>query len=229
MNPASSASSSTRRKRSRKKRNEVLNPSGALNKAVVRQMIQSAIKFNDELKYADYTTTAQSIDWLGITYPLSDIAQGDSDTTRDGDRILVKNLSWSFYFRYNAQALATSCNVVRLIIYSWKPFYGDIAPTGTKILVSTGNLYSACGPYVHDGRNQFTVLVDQHCSLDAAGTPAVLISGSRKLDHVIQYKAASTTNASGGLYALVISDAVAASGIYVALAHAVVRLNFTDS
>lgn len=205
-----------------------------VTKQQVRAMINSKINSAEETKYFDTILGATNIDSDGITpFSLTDIPQGSTDTTRDGDTAKPTLLFYSVHLRYNATStitnLSASNNVARLLIFRWKPFFGDVAPTATKILTYSGTLTSAYGPLVHDGRNQFDVLVDEIVQLDGIANPQALLRGFVKCTNNIQWKAGSTTNQTNGLYVLLISDAVPASGVYVGLQDAIFRVDFTDA
>jgi hypothetical protein len=210
--------------------------SGALvTKAQVRQMIESRVGHEVENKYFD-TLLSSSTDF-DSTGPaptqLCNMAQGSSDTTRDGDSIVLKNLQWALTFRYNqintTTNLSLSINTCRFIIFAWKPFYADVAPTNSKIMTYVTTSYAAEGPYSHDGIDQFEIIHDECFVLDGISKASKLCKGSMKLDHAVQFKAASTTNMAGGLYYLLMSDATPAGGIYPSLFHGSFRVDYQDA
>jgi hypothetical protein len=149
---------------------------------------------------------------------------------RIGDNIVIKELTYSLFVKFNQSGTFTSSvNVVRVIIFSWKPFYSDVAPTVLGLLQYNAG-YSAChGPLAHDNKLQYRVHLDRVFTLDGSTKDDNLIRGVLKLNQTLQYKAGSTTNVSNGLYLLVMSDAVAGVGPYPKLSDWIVRVNFLDS
>lgn len=198
----------------------------------LKNMVDSKIGQELEKKYFDtFTNSGSNLDWTGLVpISLTDIPQGSSDTSRDGDKIQVTSLEWSFFFKYNGSGtLSSTENVVRLLIFAWKPFVSDVAPTVGKVLTYTGTYYSAEGPLTHDGRGQFVILLDTCFVLNGINAANMLVKQKLKYSHAIQYKAGSTTNASGGIFFLAISDAQAGVGPYPSLGSYIVRVNFTDA
>jgi len=197
-------------------------------------MIKSAVGHESEDKYLDVVSnTAFSVDYNGIApFSLSDAAQGVPDTSRIGDTLLAKRLTWAVFVKYNGTSTITDLsltpNVMRLVIVKWKPFYGDVAPTVSKILTYFGATYAAEAPLSHDGRDQYELISDELITLDGISKACHLFRGSVALNSKVQFKAGSTTNAAGGFYAFLISDAVAGSGVYPSCRHYAFRLDFTD-
>jgi len=201
----------------------------------VKQMIHSIVDEELEDKFFDTVLTPNvAVDWFGrVPASITDIPQGLTDLSRIGDSLRVKKLTWSVMVAYNQKNtttdLASSCSAMRLLIFAWKPFFADVAPTVAKVVTYTG-IASAChGPLVHDGKNQSTILVDQVVILDGFTKPQKLFRGSMKLNHKIDFKNASTTNGSNGIYFTVMSDAVAASGTYPYLLNFNFRVDYQDA
>lgn len=208
---------------------------GLVTKAQVKQMIHSIVDQNMENKYFDtVNNSAANIDWDGsVPFALTNIPQGVTDLNRTGDTLIVKKLSWSALIKYaqvnTTTNLAMSVSVLRLLIFVWKPFFTDVAPTVAKVLTYTGTYYACHGPITHDGIDQITVLYDSVHVLDGISQANKLVRGSVVLNHTVQYKNASTTNSAGGIYALFISDAVSGAGPYPVVADSVFRVDFTDA
>jgi len=205
-----------------------------VTKAQVKQMIISMLS-SSERKFFDFVSNSQqNIDDTGLTpVSISSIPQGSSDTTRVGDSLTPTKLEYHLTMKYNNVStitnLATSLNVVRLIIFRWKPFFSDVAPTVLKVMHYNVTSYAAMGPLVHDGRDQFEVLVDRRFVTDGLTNAYKIVNGEVKLNGNIQYKAGSTTNQSLGLYFLLISDAATGGGVYPSVQSMSTRIEFTDS
>jgi hypothetical protein len=188
-----------------------------------------------ERKYFDVVSaTPFNVDDTGtVPASISNIAQGTSDTTRVGDTVNPFSLEYSLMLKYNNTNTTTNLNVslnfLRLIIFRWSPFFTDVAPTVGKILTYFTVGYAASAPLVHDGRNQFELLVDRRAILDGATRLYKEMHGTVTLNGPIQYKAGSTTNQSGGIYFLVISDAATGGAVYPSVQYNSFRINYRDS
>lgn len=202
-------------------------------RAAVKKVVKKSMMALAEKKYGDtVTSTAVDLDSTnGLIVALTQFAQGDTDNNnRNGDQILPTSMSYQAAFRFNQQAtVGTGVNVLRFIIFRWKPFYGDIAPSLGAVLQYTASKQSPDSPIVHDNRNQLNVLVDRTFTTDGVHNPIVVLKGSLPLKKKVQYKAGSTTNMAGGLFCLMTSDAVALSAIYPSLLHYCFRVNYNDS
>jgi hypothetical protein len=203
-----------------------------VSKAQVKQMINSSLSLALETKYFDTIFSASNVDYAGYTpFSLTDVPQGSSDTSRDGDTLLVKKLTYCVVFTYNATNtttnLAASQNVMRFVIFIWKPFFADVAPTAAKVFTYTSTAYSAMGPLTHDGIAQFTVLHDEVFMLDGFSAPNRIRRGVIDINKKVQYKAGSTTNSAGGIYVAVMSNASAAP--FPVFSEGIFRLDFQDA
>lgn len=182
--------------------------------AKVKRLINS----NAEHKYFDFEFNAQTVDFSGAAYSISDVTQGDGDTMRDGDKLLPTSLS----VRYAFQA-GDATNAFRFLIIRWKC---------SASTLSIGNIFQTLGttrapyePLIHDQRNQFDVLMDRLINLDTYH-PQVIINKRLKLaKKMINYSAAGTTG-SNKLFVVVVSDSGAAAHPTL---NGWTRLNFTDS
>lgn len=205
---------------------------GRLKKKSLTKTIKDVIEKQTEAKFADSDVTVSApIDWTGTILPLTNVIQNTTDTGRIGDKIKPLSILWNILIQWNGSVTAgTSINVVRIIIFRWKPFFADVAPTPGKILQLVGQINTPHSPLAHDGRNQFNVIIDKTIVFDVVNSITRVVKGSKKLkgDHFIRYKAASTTNSSNGLYIMYISDAVATVGPFPAVARSIIRINYDD-
>jgi len=172
----------------------------------IQKIVRKAIKRNDdtegELKYFD-TVNANTVDFSGSVIALTDIPQGDTDLTRDGDSLLPINLEMRL-----VTFVADAYNAFRVIIFRWHPYFGSDAPGPAEILQLTGSSNAVNSPYNHDLRNNFTILYDKtRMMVDDQDNNSLVWQKKLKLKpKQVQYVAASTTNQSMGLYCLMISD-----------------------
>jgi len=203
-----------------------------VTKGQVIQMIKSRIDHETEDKYLDtFSGTPGAVNYNGTTpFSLSDVPQGVTDFNRTGDSILAKQLSFRALVSYNQTStttnLATSLNVLRLIVFNWKPFYTDVAPTVAKVMTYFGTAYAALGPLTHDGIDQIDVLFDKTIYLNGIDKASDIVKFVIPLNCEICYRSGSTTNQSNGIYAFWMSDVASAGPIVSAFAS---RLDFTDA
>jgi hypothetical protein len=228
QNPSRSRNSVSRAQ-PRRKSNQVV----TLSK--VKQIVHSIVDAEVEDKFFDTLSSSLTpFDYNGnAPIGLTDITQGSSDTARDGDAAVAKRLTWFLFLRYNqtntTANLAQSINVARLVIFIWKPFFADVAPTVGKVMTYTGTTYSVGAPLSHDAKDQFIVLVDTVVALDGFSKATKILRGSMPLNHKLQWKGGSTTNVSGGIYYFLISDAVTAGGLYPEVRMSSFRVDFQDA
>jgi hypothetical protein len=219
---------------SRKKRSSRVSNarSSTVSKSQVKQMIHSTLGNTLEDKYSDIVFNASNIDYAGYApFSLTDMAQGTTDTSRVGDTILAKKLTASVFFTYNATNtttnLAASQNLMRFVIFVWKPFFADVAPTAAKVFTYTSTAYSAMGPLTHDGIDQLVILHDELFALDGFVNPNRIRRFSIPLNRKIQFKAGSSTNQAGGIYCTFMSNASAAP--FPVVTQGIFRLDFQDA
>lgn len=205
-----------------------------VTKSQVRQMIDSKLANTLEDKYSDIVFSASNIDYAGYPpFSLSDMAQGTTDTSRVGDTVLAKLLTYSVFFTYNAKStltdLAGSQNLMRFVIFVWKPFFTDVAPTCAKVFTYTSTAYSAQGPLTHDGLDQMVILHDELFALDGFSKANRVKRGVIQINRKIQWKAGSSTNQSGGIYCTFMSNAITGVGPYPVVTSGIFRLDFQDA
>jgi hypothetical protein len=136
--------------------------SQAVSKAQVKSMIDSALKSVMELKYYTASDSATSISFSGFIASISNPSQGDTDTTRDGDRLNIKLIR----FRYGITN-GDNVNFVRVILFQWHPSSAQYVPTVGDILSSVGSVLSPFSPYVIDNEKQYTILYDKTIAINA--------------------------------------------------------------
>ena len=78
--------------------------------------MKSLLQEVQELKIFVAQSTGISVDFGGSIVDLTAITQGDSDTTRDGDRVMLKEVT----FRWVAQ-VGDAYNLVRVILFQYVP------------------------------------------------------------------------------------------------------------
>jgi len=128
-------------------------------RATLTNIIETVVRRNSELKYYDVNN--------GFTFPiagswaadlLSDIAQGQTDQTRVGDRLNLASLHLKYVIYDPSTTLAlTGMNTVRVMVVQWFPMVSSQPPL-TNILANSADVNSSL---VHDNRQMFEMLYDK--------------------------------------------------------------------
>lgn len=220
-----------RNKNNRKQKDYYVDKRGNIQKPKtdvkrVAKIAQSVVLKNQEHKYFD-SQHALTLSSTAILTSITQVPQGDGDTTRDGDKLLYTRLYWNLQF-----ILATAgydYAVVRMIIFQWKVDDTINLPVTTSILAY--NAYNS--PYNHDQGARYRVFYDRTFTLCEQGEPnKVLVekcnfvkkTGSCKyISREMKYTNAAVTGFNS-LYVLYITDSVNNVGV-----NGYFRLNFTDS
>lgn len=193
-----------------------------LNKRQKNQVV-SLVRGQQEMKYAWQTINSAAVTNTASLSQITQIAQGDTDTTRDGDRYKLVKLRFRAIMYHNAIA-NVQC---RVIIFRWKP---NSAPSAADLLLTggTGSI-DITSEYQHDTRQQFQILYDKMFTIGSVQPPQA--SKVLMFQHVFkgksgdcQMNAASATAGTNQLWLLTISDNVTGSTLKGTL-----KLNFTDS
>ncbi len=186
-------------KRSKRKRRPLSSSAQVKkNKADIRK-----IKSGFEDKFHDTTVGGLLIDNVGQISVLNNPAQGDTDSTRDGDSIMNKWIDLRGYITINTGA-TDQVNVVRfLLLWDKQVTIGNAG----DVLESVGNVNAPTSPYKHDRRHQFMVLEDFTVSLAQNGSSGIKkIRIIHKLNKKTQFNSASTTINTGCLNLVMITD-----------------------
>jgi hypothetical protein len=202
----------TNRSRSSKREREGKTAREVVTKKEVKDLIKSALSTNEELKFYDFVTdaTTYTVDWNGITpWQVFFPAQGDGDSNRTGDSVVVRSWDYGINIRFNGDGTGKDMNVIQILVFAWKPFAVDLPPTNSKLFLNIGSSIGApaglAGLNV-DGRDQFVLYGRHYVTVDATQRQK-LVQGHVKMNHKVQFKAGNTTNMAGGLYFTCISDA----------------------
>lgn len=183
-----------------------------------KKFIKRVANMGAEKKYFYVTSGGpQTVDSTGSITSVSDISQGDTDITRDGDQVYLRSIE----FVWEAD-VADTFNQVRFIVVQWYP---PTTPVVSDVLIGTGTT-TFFMPYNHDKRFNFKILYDRTVTVDT-NTPSKL---SRKIQVIrgfrrrIQYLGGAT-DGTNKIYVLKISDSGAASH---PLVDNYFKLNFSD-
>lgn len=156
-----------------------------------------------------------SVDFAGGVYHITPIPQGATEHSRVGNSIRPKRLR----MRVHA-GVADNTNMVRMIIFRWRPSAATGVPTPASILDNSaptafiGTTNAPLMPLNWNDRSMYSVLWDRTFVLDSQSPQQAVLTldlFGKKLSPRIEYVDASTTAVLGGLYVLYISDSGAVS------------------
>jgi len=191
---------------------------------MVKEEIKSALRENVELKYfalADNTYGAISNNGTDFLQSVTNVPQGDTDSTRDGDRIQMQELR----FRVGIKTGSATPTFLRIICFQWKP---NTTPVYASILLDQhGTSNAPISDFQHDSRDMYKILSDDLVQVDSSAHTATCVERSIKkgFNHHVQYTAGSTTVGTNQLYIMAVSD-VATNGPSVVLQS---KLLYTDA
>lgn len=165
-----------------------------------------------ELKWQDVGGVAASTTWNGTLGNLFSPAQGDTDITRDGDRVAIERIE----FRCNGGMTGAGANQFRCIILRDKT--GAIGTTATNVLYSgtMGTANAAQGPYNEDLRQNFEVLYDKIVKVDAVSNYQFYFKYLKrwKKPKLVYFNNNTTTINKGQIKVLFIADTLAPNFAY---------------
>lgn len=164
----------------------------------IRSQVKKVLNKRVEKKYHLQSETGISpIYGTPILTSLSDISQGDTDTTRDGDSAYLRTVR--VQGELAVDATTPTAAIVRVIVFKWLADSSQDAPAVSSILSSayTSSARVVSAPYHHDMRRKFRVLFDKNYSLVPSTTSALrkFDTGYIKLLTKVSYIAAGTHGA----------------------------------
>lgn len=188
-------------------------------KKFVKKVKAIANKAGEKKFFATTSGGFQGVDWTGTITSISDISQGDTDVTRDGDQVYIRSLEFSWEV-----SVGDTYNIVRLLVVQWFP---ATTPAVTDILLTNGSNDGVLSPYNHDSRFQFKVLYDRkiHVNTDMPNRSLKFRLYKNFRYRRIQYIGGGTTG-QNKIYIIKISDSGAAPNPTMANFG---KLNFSDN
>lgn len=194
----------------------------------VRSIAKQVLLGQQEKKYFD-TDVQVSPSSTYILQDLSNIPQGDTDVSRDGDKIMIKSLHLRGLI-----AVGDTTNFVRIIVYQWHPSDVTLSPTANLVLSDLTSPLNT--PYNHDNGKMYSIFYDRLIALGSNSQQTVAIEKiwrfGNKLDRRLKWVnqsidyVAGTTGGSDKLFLLIVSDS---GGIPHPAAELFFRLIYTDS
>jgi len=203
---------SFRSKQSALKRKYRRNPLTAPQSRAVAKIAMKQINKVSELKYKDTSATNEELSYDAPYIKLLDMpAQGDTQTTRDGDSIYIKKL---FLRAWVKNIGATTVDVpVRVMLVQWLEDNANDTPTLGEVLESAAQYVSINSPYKITDKKKFKVLHDQRFHISEDNGPSLkflTISPKRLKQRKIQFNAGAVTGV-GNIYLIAFSDRTDAS------------------
>lgn len=151
---------------------------------------------NSEMKKHDVTTSLLPSD-AGAVLHLTDIAQGDTDATRDGNSIFLRAINLRGNIVYNSTT--AGIQYVTISIVMDKQQVSDTTP-------SWGDIYDTSGSAIFAHLNnatvgRFSVLYSKTFTLDGVNKIATVFKINKSFRHHVRYNGtASTDIQKGGVY-----------------------------
>lgn len=173
---------------------------------------------NVERKYIDIAPSGTSTT-TGTMWFLSGIAQGLTETSRNGDKVKLQSISFKLLSSY-----AGSGCILRTILFIDKASSG-VVPSASDLLQNV----TALGHYNVDYcPSRFQILMDKRKVLNAVNMPFIQESLYKKVLHHLTFKgtsAAQADAATGHMYLFVITDAPATPPVYASE----IRITYVDN
>ncbi len=157
-----------------------------------------------EIKYKE-NVVASSVSTTPSLALLTQIAQGATDTTRNGDQVDLHRVDIRISAAIDGTVAPDNYNVVRVILFQWHPQSGiSTLPATTDILQNATQ--PQLSSYNHDTRWEYTILRDHTFSLSMEGSRVQTIRWNfPRMTHKLQFSG-GTTDGTNHLYLLMVSD-----------------------
>lgn len=163
---------------------------------------------------------------------LSVVSQGDTRTTRDGSKILATSIDVKMLIQTVNDPNQIGTNLRVLLIKAKQRFTPmSLATTADRqVLEDQGVIQCTISPYHRDNRSHFTVLYDKTFFINGSngGNAGVNLHIRKKLNHIIEYQAASTTPERGNIWMILYGDLSNASNDGAEVSY-ISRLWYKDS
>lgn len=173
-------------------------------KQQVSRIAKNIISRSSETKHYDAQDEGRTVSSTMYIGSITNIAQGDSDTNRDGDQLLLKNIRVKYLLRG-----ADTTNAVRVMFVQY--YCADVPVVSDILQDNNPGDRELTSMYHSDARPSFKVLYDRTHVLNTTGSNATVYKqinlhnfGRKK----IQYQGGTTTGR-GEVYVFLLSDSVA--------------------
>lgn len=120
-----------------------------------KKQVKSLIRNVQELKYHVTNASAVALSSSPALRDISAVAQGDTDQTRDGDRL---QLCGKIDFHFSL-LIADTTNIIRITWFQWKP--GTTPAASDIYLNGPSGAIDVYSTYSHDNRQMYRILSDK--------------------------------------------------------------------
>jgi len=183
---------------------------------------------NSEPKNHYYSATG-NFDWNGVILALNNVPQGDTGTSRDGDRVLPKYQT--IHAHINKDTAGRMHTTIRYIIFRWwgeSPNAVGVAPVAADIIGALGTVYAPLSFLVGsitgskgDRNRRIEIARTGTFTLDNVSKTSVDIKETIKLngkdkqikEHMEFYDGTTAPPVSGGFFMLFVQDSVTAADV----------------
>lgn len=192
------------------------------------EQVKRLINVRAELKFFDFNLYTVASDDAGSILSIMDIPQGDTDITRDGDRIMLCGYITMFLqLNSNYYTNVPPVDTWRFIIFQWHP--NSVPAIGNILLPGPSSTQDVYSQYSHDFRQQYTILYDIFTSTmgqtyqtapPGNNSPTTSITSRqwhrriylKRARKQVQYSAANGTTGTNKIYVMHLTDTPFAQG-----------------
>lgn len=192
-----------------------------------KKQVRFMINGERELKWHQPQEANVAITSTAVVIGCTDIAQGDTDNTRDGDKLsLAGSIQFKAWLRVNTTAdITQALPHIRLVIFQWFPqtASGGASEPTSAMLFNNGpsGAPDVLSFFNHDNRQMYRILYNKNVLLTTQGTTDTNAFNSNmhrlltanisllKAKRWIQYSAGSSTIATNQIYFLYFSNLAA--------------------
>lgn len=191
-------------------------------KSVAKIAKQVAIGTHEKKFHGHAPLVSSGVDFDGQGYSMVSIAQGNTDSTREGDEIILRSLMVKGHV-----SIGDTTNYLRIVCYQYLSDANDGTPAPTDILssVTVGTVNAPHSFYVHDLYNKKIKILASRLLHVTTAEPqkAFSINITKFPRKKVNYQAGGLLPVNGGIYFMVISD----SGVVThPTVNAIFRLNY---
>lgn len=144
-----------------------------------KKQVKNLIRNVQELKFFGWNSVSAPVTNVGnLTGVPFDVPQGDTDQTRDGDKLQwCGNIDFRMQVVNGLGATADVYNNVRVVIFQWHP---NSAPVAGNILLTGaggGGIVDIYSNYSHDFRQEYKILFDKVFNTIGPGSNVAVSNG----------------------------------------------------
>lgn len=199
-------------------------------KMQVTQLVTKTVK--PEMKHHDTSPVATLMSYAApYLVDICQMIQDNTDTTRNGDLVLLQKIYCKFRFLYPVQPAATAdaAAVGRVIIFQWREDNASAVPVVTDILQNNASPDDIIRPYTLDKNSKYRVLKDVTFALTRQDPIQLIdIYIDTKFSKNLQYTNSTQTGVNH-IYVMVLCDDNVGFGTELPEFVMRARIRYTDS